>query len=159
MRGSCCGKKAAAAPWTQCELKLGAVSDACLVTPNPAVKVGVSSTSLEGTTELAALFLLPFFCLRPGVASTSPSHPQWLPLLRAESTTNPFHAWKIISWLMKKQNFNEIKVLCENPMERSQQFLRDRDASSTFLSAHVLAFKIIYKQVPELMEPLFVCST
>lgn len=39
-------------------------------------------------------------------------------------------------------------------MDRSQQFLRDRGASSTSLSAHVLAFKIIYKQVPELMEPL-----
>lgn len=47
-------------------------------------------------------------------------------------------------------------MLCENPMDRSQQFLRDRGASSTSLSAHVLAFEIIYKQVPELMEPLFV---
>lgn len=69
---------------------------------------------------------------------------------------NSFHARKIISWLMKKQNFNEIKVVCEIPMDRSQQFLRDRDASSTSLPAHVLAFKIIYKQVPELMEP-FLC--
>lgn len=39
-------------------------------------------------------------------------------------------------------------------MDRSQQFLRGRGASSTSLSAHVLAFKIIYKQVPELMEPI-----
>ena len=60
---------------------------------------------------------------------------------------------------MKKQNFNEIKVLCENPMDRSQQFLRGRDASSTSLPAHVLAFKVIYKQVPELMKQLFLCST
>lgn len=39
-------------------------------------------------------------------------------------------------------------------MDRSQQFLRDRGASSTSLSAHVFAFKIIYKQVSELMELL-----
>lgn len=140
-------------------IQLGAISDACLVIPNPAIEAGVSSISSEGTAELVALFSFPFFCLGPGVLSTSPSHHHWVPLLRAESTMNPFHAWKIISWFMKKQNFNEIKVLCENPMDRSQQLLRDRDASSTSLPAHVLAFKIIYKQVPELMEPLFVCST
>lgn len=39
-------------------------------------------------------------------------------------------------------------------MDRSQQFLRDSGTSSTSLSAYVFAFKIIYKQVPELMEPL-----
>ena len=59
--GSHYRKQGAAAPYTQCQLELGAVSDACLVTPNPAVGVGFSSISLEGTTELVALFLLPFF--------------------------------------------------------------------------------------------------
>lgn len=72
---------------------------------------------------------------------------------------NLFHAWKITSWLMKKQNGNEIKVLCENPMDRSQKFPRDRDPSSTSLPAHVFTFNIIHKQVPELMDPLFLCST
>lgn len=120
--------------------------------PNGAVEVDVSSISLEDTMMLVALFLLLFSTLGPDVSSTSPSHPQWVPLLRAESTMNPFCAQKIISWHMKKQNFNEVKVLCENPMDRSQQFPRDRDASSTSLPVHVLAFKIIYKQVPGLVE-------
>lgn len=56
---------------------------------------------------------------------------------------------------MKKQNFNEMKVLCENPMDRDQQFSRDGEASSTSLPAHILAFKIIYKQVPGMC----MCST
>lgn len=129
------------------------------MTPNPAFEVGVSSISLEGTMVLVALVLLPFFCLGSNVALASPSHLQWVALLRFESTTNAFHARKIISWLKKTHNFNEIKVLCENPMERSQQFLRDRDVSFTSLPAHVLHSIIIYKQVPELMESLFLCST
>lgn len=158
-RGFHCGKQAPAAPRTQYQPELGATSDACLVTLTPALEAGVSGISLEGTVEVVALFLLPFFCLGPGVASASLSHPQWVSLLRAESTTNSFHAWKIISWLMKKQNFNEIKVLCENPMDRSQHFLRDSNACSTSLPAHVLAFKIICKQVPELMESVFLCTT
>lgn len=83
MKGSHCGKQAVAAPWTQCQSELRAISDACLVTLNPAFEVGVSSISLKGTTELVALFSVPFFCLGPGVASISPSHPQWVSLLRA----------------------------------------------------------------------------
>lgn len=51
------------------------ISDACLVIPNRATEVGFFSISLQGTTELMALILLPFFCLGPGVMSTSPSHP------------------------------------------------------------------------------------
>lgn len=51
------------------------ISDACLVIPNPATEVGFFSISLQGTTELTALILLPFFCLGPGVMSASPSHP------------------------------------------------------------------------------------
>lgn len=157
VRGSPCGKQAAAAP--QRQPKLGAIGDACLVTPNPALEAGVSNISLEGTAVLVALFLLPFFCLGPDIVLASPSYLQWIALLRSESTMNAFHARKIVSWLKKKHNFNEIKVLCENPMDRSQQFLRDRDVSFTSLPTHVLAFIIIYKQIPELMEPLFLCST
>lgn len=82
VRDSRCGKQAAAAPWAQCQPELGAISDACLVTLNPAIELDVCSISLEGTMELVASFSLTFFYLGPGVASTSPSHPQWVPLLR-----------------------------------------------------------------------------